>query len=106
MLDYLSAIIEFVNKDLFIISKHARIRMFERGVSTDEMTTILKEGEIIEEYTDDEPCPSVLMLGYLYHQPYHLVTGVCEDHLRIITVYMPDELHWINPKIRRRDNDS
>ncbi|EHQ36247.1 DUF4258 domain-containing protein [Methanoplanus limicola] len=106
MPDYSSKINRFLTEDSFIISNHARTRMFERRVSTAGIIKLLMKGEIIEEYPDDEPCPSVLMLGYIYDQPYHLVTGICEDHLRIITVYLPDELHWINPKIRRKNNDS
>jgi len=31
-----------------------------------------------------------------------LVSGICEDHLRIITAYEPDESHWIEYKIRRK----
>ena len=56
--------------------------MFERYISTEDMLSILKNGEIIEQYSDDEPCPSVLMLGYICDQPYHLVVGICDDHLR------------------------
>ena len=75
--------------------------MFERYISTEDMLSILKNGEIIEQYSDDEPCPSVLMLGYISDKPYHLVVGICDDHLRIITAYTPDELHWIDYRKRR-----
>lgn len=45
-----------------LISHHARVRMFERNISTDDLISIISMGEIIEEYPDDEPCPSVLIL--------------------------------------------
>jgi len=105
MSDYSFRIIQLVSDDSFIISRHARIRMFERNISTDDMVVLLKNGEIIEEYPDDEPCPSVLILGYKYDQPYHLVLGICEDHLRIITAYVPDEYHWVEYRRRRKSND-
>lgn len=106
MSEILSRIIRFASDDSFIISMHARTRMFERNISTDDLVLLLKTGEIIEEYPDDRPCESVLMLGYKYNQPYHLVVGICEDHLRIITAYMPEEEDWIEYKIRRKNNDS
>ena len=102
MSKYLVRIEKLLSDDSFIISMHARVRMFERNVSTDDLVVLLKNGEIIEEYFDDQPCPSVLILGYINNQPYHLVVGFCEDHLRIITVYVPDEYHWIEYKIRRK----
>ena len=40
---------EFVEKDAVIISGHARSRMFERNISTDELLDIVANGEVIEE---------------------------------------------------------
>ncbi|MFH0966944.1 MAG: DUF4258 domain-containing protein [Methanobacteriota archaeon] len=56
---------------------------------------VLTDGELIEEYEDDTPCPSVLTLGYLRGFAHHVVIGCCADHKKIITVYHPDE-SWIN----------
>lgn len=39
--------------------------MFERGISLDDLINLIIDGEIIEEYSDDEPCPSVLMMSYI-----------------------------------------
>ena len=44
-----------------------------------------------DEYPEDEPCPSALMLGFLENTPYHVVIAQCEDHMRIVTVYYPKE---------------
>jgi hypothetical protein len=44
-------------EDNFIISDHARVRMFQRNVSTEDIGQVILYGEMIEEYTDDEPCP-------------------------------------------------
>lgn len=92
---------KLMKEDAFIVSKHARTRMFQRKVSTDDLVSIIENGELIEDYAEDEPCPSLLLLGFLNDVPYHVVVGRCEDHLRIITVYEPDESKWIDYKKRR-----
>jgi hypothetical protein len=86
-----------------LISHHARVRMFERNVSTDELIAVISLGEIIEEYPDDDPCPSVLILGYIEAVAYHTVIALCRDHIRVITVYIPEQDKWI--EYRRRRNE-
>nr|WP_280921249.1 DUF4258 domain-containing protein [Methanolobus bombayensis] len=51
-----------VLQDKFIISDHARTRMFQRNVSTDELIEVVNNSTIIEEYPEDKPCPLVLLL--------------------------------------------
>ena len=87
-------------EDNFIISDHARVRMFQRNVSTEDIGQVILYGEIIEEYTEDEPCPSALFLGYVGETPYHVVLAHCKDHARVITVYLPEKDKWIDYRIR------
>ena len=42
------------------------------------------------------------MLGFAEDIPYHVVVAQCEDHIRIVTVYKPEEDKWIGYRIRRR----
>ena len=91
-----------VKLDRYIISNHARVRMFQRNISTDKIKKIIMEGEIIEEYIEDEPCPSALIFGFLGNVPYHVVIADCEDHVRIVTIYKPEEDKWVEYRIRRR----
>ncbi|MDN7025700.1 DUF4258 domain-containing protein [Methanoculleus sp. FWC-SCC1] len=63
-------IVELAREDAVLISRHARIRMFERNIRTDEIIAVIAAGTIIEEYSDDEPCPSVLILGFIGEQAY------------------------------------
>ncbi|MDY6866122.1 MAG: DUF4258 domain-containing protein [Halobacteriota archaeon] len=93
----------FITNDKFIISNHARIRMFQRNISTDDVKNIIIKGVVIEEYPDDVPCVSVLILGFLDENPYHVVVAQCEDHARIITVYRPEEDKWMDHKIRKKE---
>ncbi len=60
-----------------------------------------QNGEIIEDYPDDEPCPAALLLGFPIEKPCHVVIAQCEDHARVITVYIPEKDKWIDNRIRR-----
>lgn len=95
-------IIGLVKNDKFIITNHARIRMFQRNITTDELIDLIINSEIIENYPDDEPCPSALILGFLKGIPYHIVLAECADHVRIITIYRPEEDKWIDYRTRRK----
>ncbi|MDO9035667.1 MAG: DUF4258 domain-containing protein [Methanoregula sp.] len=86
-----------------LISHHARVRMFERNVSTDDLIAIISSGEIIEEYLEDEPCPSVLIMGFIDAVAYHTVIALCSDHIRVITVYIPERDKWIEYRKRRSE---
>jgi len=93
---------KLVKEDNFLISNHARVRMFQQNIFTDDIKSVIANGEVIEEYGDDKPCPSPLVLGFLGGTPYHVVVAECEDHVRIITVYIPSEEKWIDYRIRRK----
>jgi hypothetical protein len=96
-------IADLIESGEILISHHARVRMFERNISTDDLISIVSSGEIIEEYPDDEPCPSVLILGLIDAGVYHIVIAVCTDHIRVITVYIPEENKWIEYRKRRNE---
>lgn len=97
----LESIKKLAEEDKFIISNHARVKMFQRNVSTKRIEYIIKQGEIIEEYIDDKPCPSCLILGFAKGIPYHIVVAQCADHIRVVTVYTPDEAKWVNYRKRK-----
>ena len=42
----LELIKEFVEEDKLVISTHARVRMFQRNVSTDDIKSVVIKGEI------------------------------------------------------------
>jgi hypothetical protein len=75
--------------------------MFQRNVTTEDIKEIIKNGEIIEEYCNDFPCPSILILGFVKGKSLHIVLGACDDHVRIVTVYEPDEMQWIQFRKRK-----
>jgi hypothetical protein len=75
--------------------------MFQRNISTSDIRYIIENREIIEDYIDDELCPYALFLGLLKTKPIHIVMTQCGDHVRIITVCIPDKDKWIDYKIKK-----
>ena len=82
---------------------HAVERMFERGISTDDVRRVIQAGKVIEDYPDDKPFPSCLMLGYARNKPLHAVVATDRNANRaiIVTVYEPDPGQW-EPGFERR----
>jgi hypothetical protein len=55
----------------------------------------LLHGEIIEEYPNDYPHPSCLVLGLNpAGKAPHIVCGISEDTLWLITAYSPNPAEW------------
>ncbi len=84
---------------------HAIQRMYERKISEADVFSVLEEGKVIEEYPDDTPYPSKLILGWRDQRPLHIVVAKNEldDQLIIITVYEPDPEIWDNSFERRKN---
>lgn len=82
---------------------HAVQRMFERMISTEEVRCVLEIGEVIEEYPDDTPYPSRLILGCYKGRLIHVVAAdnLIDEEIIIITVYEPDPSEW-DPDCRKR----
>ena len=74
---------------------HAVERMFERGISEDDVRTVLMDGEEIETYRNT-PYPGRLLLGWCGTRPIHVVVheNRQEDQLIIITTYEPQPDLW------------
>lgn len=89
--------------DKVVFSGHAVRRMFEWRIGGDEVLGVIASGEIIAEYPDDRPFPSVLLLATVDGRVLHSV--VAEDCTSqtcyIVTVYPPDPVMW-NPDFRTK----
>lgn len=75
---------------------HAVKRMFERNVDADDVRQVLQNGEVIEDYPNDTPYPSCLILGWCGIRPLHVVVAfnAVDKERIIITVYEPDRAQW------------
>ena len=85
------------------ITKHAKNRLIERDISVENIKSAIKTGEIIEQYENDYPFPSCLLLGETEQNKYiHVVASIDSEFLYIITAYYPDENEWeIDLKTRK-----
>jgi len=75
---------------------HALRRMFERQISTDDVRAVIESGTMIQDYPDDRPYPSRLMLGWRGKRPIHVVVArdANEAILIVVTAYEPDPIQW------------
>ncbi len=79
------------------ITEHARIRIFERSISIDDIVNGINTGEIIKQYPDDKPLASCLILGFSVKLEYiHIVISCDTDFIYLITAYFPDPDVWEN----------
>lgn len=83
---------------------HSIQRMFERQISPEDVRAVVENGETIQEYLDDTPYPSRLVLGWKLQRPIHVVIADNEsDNEKIIvTVYEPDPAQWTDDFKRRK----
>lgn len=87
----LDRIKNYITKDKFIISIHARERAFQRNISTDQIISVILNGELIEKHEELNPCPRARILGYIDDTPYQVVVAECKDKIIIVTVYISEE---------------
>jgi hypothetical protein len=75
---------------------HAIQRMYQRSISEPEVRDVIATGEIVEDYPDDTPYPSRLLLGWHGQRPLHVVVADNRDDKEniVITVYEPDLTEW------------
>jgi hypothetical protein len=85
-----------MNNRRIVYRIHAIQRMFERRISEQNVRQVLQSGKMVEDYSDDMPFPSGLMLGRRGTKPLHVVMAenTNENELVVITVYEPDPSQW------------
>ena len=83
--------------------KHGRYRISfshteklrQRKIEIRELEEAVSTGEIIEDYPTDPRGPSCLILGYTQgDRPLHIVCGIMEAELLVITAYEPNLEEW------------
>jgi len=84
-------------------TRHFRGRIEERNIKKSEVTQALLSGEIIEQSPNDEPLPSILVLGYTSDdKPLHIAVSVDDDVIWLVTAYFPTLAIWeANYKTRK-----
>ena len=82
---------------------HAVQRMAQPDIREQDVHQIVETGEMIQDYAQDQPYPSRLLLGWIGMRPIHLVVAdnQPDEETIIITVYEPDPNLW-DPTLRIR----
>ncbi|MFH0765675.1 MAG: DUF4258 domain-containing protein [Calditrichota bacterium] len=81
---------------LFLPHAIRQMSRLDRLIEPVDVRTVIKDGEIIEDYPEDSRGHSVLMLGRgLDGRPIHVVCAPKEEFLTIITAYLPERREWL-----------
>ena len=93
-----------VREDKIRWTNHSIIRLFQRNITQEDIQSAILNGEIIEEYENDYPYASCLVYGInIENKVLHIVCGMNESELWIITAYYPDNVSWENDLKTRRE---
>ena len=85
------------NDKSIAITQHAKKRFAERFITIENIKNAICTGEIIEQYENDKPFPSCLLLGVTENNEYiHVVASANSGFLYVITAYKPSEEEWGN----------
>ncbi|MCI7302536.1 DUF4258 domain-containing protein [Ihubacter massiliensis] len=86
------------------ITMHAAKRLEQRGILLKDVIACVQSGKIIEQYPDDHPFPSCLILGYSVGDKHlHAVIGSNDEFLFLITAYYPTTDKWENDFETRKE---
>ena len=82
---------------------HVLKRLMQRGIFRTSVIQAIRSGEIIEQYPADYPYPSCLLLGTTEAgEALHVVCGIGEGEVWLITAYHPDPDEWESDLKTRR----
>lgn len=86
---------KYYQQDKVFITEHAANRFKERNIKARDIRSAVFSGEVIEQYPEDFPFPSCLILGKTADNRWmHVVMSDEGSYSRIITAYFPDKNKW------------
>ena len=90
---------------MILWTEHVATRLRERGLKRADVIECIENGEIIEQYPDDTPFPSCLILGNCESgESLHIVVGLNNGILCcMITAYRPNLDKWESDFKTRRE---
>lgn len=92
------------NDENIEVTQHMMHRFQQRNIKYREIKEVIANGEIIEDYPEAYPNPACLLLGMTAKERrLHVVVGVTQDKLWIITAYEPDKTLWSDDFRKRKD---
>ena len=88
-------------------TEHIAFQLRERKIKRTDVIACIRSGEIIEQYTDDMPFPSCLILGISTSgKPLHVVCALKSGiSCSMITAYWPNSDRWESNNKTRKKGD-
>ena len=94
---------EYINDRKVDWTKHCLNRLNQRNILISDVKLAINNGKVIEKYYDDYPYPSCLIVGYnSNNEIIHIVCGISNEKVHIITAYLPDKDIWEDDMETRR----
>ena len=95
---------EYVKNRKVDWTKHCLNRLNQRDILIADVKAAIYNGKIIEYYYDDYPYPSCLILGHnINDKILHIVCGISENMVHMVTAYYPDTQTWEKDMSTRRE---
>jgi len=92
-----SDIKSLVIRNRIVWTDHLTLRFIERGIKRADVLECIEKCEIIEKYPDLYPSPACLIYALLKSgKALHVVVGIKDELLYIITAYYPTLVKWEN----------
>jgi len=86
---------KYFDEDKIFMTEHAAERFHQREIRISDIRHAVNFGEIVEQYPEDFPFPSCLILGLTIKGQYiHIVVSMNETKIYLITAYVPDPAKW------------
>ena len=104
MMSLLDGIRTKIENRQFELSRHAAHQSIIRHITMQEVQETVENCEILEDYPEDKYGPSCLIAGFTKsNRPLHIQCSHPSRFLiKIITLYEPNPIKWIDFKIRRK----
>ncbi|MBR2743779.1 MAG: DUF4258 domain-containing protein [Clostridia bacterium] len=84
-------------------TNHCLNRLSKRNITISDVKNGINNGKIIEYYYDDYPFSSCLIIGTtINNEIIHIVCGISENFVHMITAYRPDHDRWEDDMKTRR----
>jgi len=91
------------NDESIEMTSHVFLRCNQRKIKYSDIKYIIWNGDIIEEYENDYPYPSCLICGRTFNnRVLHVVVGIGDNKLWLITAYEPTLDKWREDMKTRR----
>jgi len=77
--------------------------MDQRGIFVDDVLFTIMNGIVIEDYPEDKPYPSCLVLcSNVNGRPIHVVVSTDDTMIFLITAYVPNPEKWNEDFTKRK----